>query len=97
MGQPVVVLEKKTSKPGVVCFETNRALTGMGHRSYSSSDDFRKELDPADLLAQRLFESGQVDYVHLHGNMVTVDIAKGFDGIGLKTIVEDLYSFYTEE
>ncbi len=31
MGQPVTVIEKPSSHPGVVRYETNRVLTGMGH------------------------------------------------------------------
>ncbi len=97
MGQPVVVVEKKTAKPGVVRFETNRILTGTGHRNYFSADDFRKEEDPADVLARRLFETGAVEHVHLYQNMVTVDVMKGYDTSGLKEIVEGLYSFYNED
>ncbi len=97
MGQPVVVVETNTAKPGVVRFETNRILTGTGHRNYFSADDFRKEDDPGDVLAQRLFATGSVDHVHVHQNMVTVDLVKGFDAAGLKEIVEDLYCFYSED
>ena len=38
MGQPVTVIEKPSSHPGVVRYETNRALTGMGHEVYRSLD-----------------------------------------------------------
>ena len=31
MGQSIVVTAKPSSNPGIVRFETNRALTGMGH------------------------------------------------------------------
>ena len=31
MGQPVTVIEKPSSRAGIVRFETNRVLTGMGH------------------------------------------------------------------
>ena len=34
MGQPITVVEKPSSTPGVARFETNRSLTGMGHERY---------------------------------------------------------------
>ena len=35
MGQPINVVEKPSSTPGVARFETNRSLTGMGHERYA--------------------------------------------------------------
>ena len=34
MGQPVVVTQKQSSRPGVVRYELNRTLTGTGHEVY---------------------------------------------------------------
>jgi len=31
MGQPINVVEKPSSTPGLARFEINRSLTGMGH------------------------------------------------------------------
>ena len=59
MGQPVTVIEKPSSHAGVVRYETNRVLTGMGHERYTSADQAVGER-PADVLARRLFERGGV-------------------------------------
>jgi hypothetical protein len=36
MGQQVAVVEKPSPRPGVLRFETNRSLTGMGHERFTS-------------------------------------------------------------
>ncbi len=36
MGQPITVTEKPTKRAGIVRFELNRALTGMGHEQYAA-------------------------------------------------------------
>ncbi len=96
MGQPIAVIETSSgTNPGVVRFETNRALTGMGHERYRTVEDAWGDRPP-DVLARRLFERGGVDSVHINGNVVTVDLAKGFDDAGIKKIIEDLYLFYPE-
>ena len=68
MGQPITVIEKPTSRPGVVRFELNRSLTGMGHERYRSRDDATGDR-PADELARRLFDRGGVDGVHIYSNV----------------------------
>jgi hypothetical protein len=93
MGQPVAVIEKPSSLPGVVRFETNRSLTGMGHERFRSVLDATQET-PAAELARRLFGSGRVDGVHVYANMVTVDLAKGRDATGLAEIVANLYQYW---
>ena len=95
MGEPVVVKKKPSSKPGVVRFETNRALTGMGHERYRVDDEVWGERPP-DVLARRIFARGGVDGVQVHGNMVTVDLEKGFDAEGLIGIIENMYVHYPE-
>ena len=95
MGQPVSVVEKPSSVPGVVRFECNRSLTGTGHERYGSLADVTAER-PCDVLARRLFEHGGVDRLHIHSNMVTVDLAKGSSGAGLLQVVIDLFQHYTE-
>lgn len=96
MGQIVEVAEQKTATPGVIRFVTNRPLTGMGHRSYESAADWRKVEDPADELAKRFFEHGGVERIHIHGNVVTVDLDKGHSGEGLLDIVRSLFTFYED-
>jgi uncharacterized protein YqfA (UPF0365 family) len=96
MGQLIVVTEKPSSNPGVVRFETNRLITGMGHERYRAGDEIWGNRPP-DVLARRLLAQGSVDGVHVNGNVVTVDLAKGRSAEGLKEIVEKLYLYYDEE
>ncbi len=93
MGQPVAVTEKPSSIPGVVRFETNRSLTGMGHERFSA-DAAVVGVTPAAELARRLFATGRVAGVHVFSNMITVDLAKGFDSSGLDGVVGDLYQYW---
>lgn len=95
MGQPVTVLEKPTPAPGVVRYETNRALSGMGHEMYRSPDEILWER-PVDEIARRIFAHGGVASVHVNGSVVTVQFTKGADSTGVKEIIEGLYTFYQE-
>ena len=95
MGQPITAVEKKTSRPGVMRFDLNRSLTGMGHERYLSAADAVGDR-PCDELARRLFAKGGVDGVHIYGNEVTIDLAKGADVEGFKEVIEGLYIHYTE-
>lgn len=95
MGQPVSVIEKTTAVPGVVRFETNRALSGMGHDRYRSLDDILFDR-PTDVLARRLFETGKVAAVHVNGSVITVELAPDATSDGLAAIVADLYTYYHE-
>lgn len=93
MGQMVGVVEKPSATPGVVRYELNRTLSGMGHERYSSAADAVGDTQGA-LLARMLFATGKVDSVHVYANMVTVDIAKGFDADGLADIVAEMYRYW---
>ena len=94
MGQPIIVTEKPSiAHPGMVRFETNRALTGMGHERYANRAAAVGERPP-DELARRLFDHGGVETVHINGNMITVDLEKGRSSEGLAQVVHDLYLFY---
>lgn len=95
MGQSIVVTEKPSSNRGVVRFETNRALTGMGHERYVKGQDVWGERPP-DELARRLLARDAVAGVQINGNMVTVDLTKGYDSVGLSEIIENLYRFYPD-
>ncbi|MBX3284582.1 MAG: hypothetical protein R2746_06375 [Acidimicrobiales bacterium] len=95
MGQSIVVNEKPSSNPGVVRFETNRALTGMGHEHYHEGDEIWGERPP-DELARRILARGGVAAVHVNANVVTVDLQKGHGPDGIKAIVENLYRFYPD-
>ena len=93
MGQMVGVVEKKSSTPGIVRFELNRSLSGMGHERFESSVDAIGS-KPSASLARRLFATGKVDSVHVYGNIVTVDVAKGYDSSGLADIVREMYRYW---
>jgi hypothetical protein len=95
MGQPVAVVEKPTRQPGMVRFEANRNLTGMGHERFATVEQASGPR-PAAVVARRLLETGHVDSVHVYGNVITVDLRKGYGPDGLSKIVEDLYIYYRE-
>ncbi|MFT5201709.1 MAG: hypothetical protein ACI9C1_001087 [Candidatus Aldehydirespiratoraceae bacterium] len=92
MGQPVTFLSTTSPKPGVLRFELNRTLTGMGHERYRAGDEIRGTRPP-DLLAARIFESGEVAAVHIYSSMVTVTMASNEPG-DLEAIVRELYTYY---
>lgn len=93
MGQQIAVVEKPSSNPGVVRFEANRTLTGMGHEVFRSLADAVGPR-PAAVLARTLLSSGKVTAVHMFSNMITVDLAKASDSAGLGDMVRDLYQYW---
>ncbi len=93
MGQPVTVLEKPSSRAGIVRFEINRTLTGMGHERYRAGQVVEGDRPP-DELARRLFERGGIEAVHINSNVITLDLGKGADADGVAEIIEDLYTYY---
>jgi hypothetical protein len=95
MGQSIVVNEKPSSNPGVVRFETNRALTGMGHERYVAGTEVWGQRPP-DELARRLLAQPSVAAVQINANIVTVDLVKGYGSEGLLEIIVDLYRFYPD-
>jgi len=93
VGQPVTVIERPSSRPGVVRFEINRSLTGMGHEYYDGPPPATR-IRPPDELARRLFASGRIDGMHINSNVITLDMSKGADTVGLRQIIEDLFIHY---
>lgn len=93
MGQPINVVEKPSSTPGLARFEINRSLTGMGHEHYASIDDVLGHR-PVDELARRLFDTGGVTEMHANGSMVTVHLADGWTGEKLLDVIRSLYIYY---
>lgn len=93
MGEPVTVVQSKTSDPSRVRFETNRSFTGMGHERYIEGEQILLDRPP-DALARLLFESGDVSEVHIYAQTITVTLKNGHDANGLKEIIEDLYIHY---
>jgi hypothetical protein len=95
MGQIVNVVERPSSRRGIVRFETNRALSGMGHDRFVQGqviDDDR----PVDELARRIFARGGIHAIHVNGGMITVDLEKGHTADGIADIIRGLYTFYLE-
>jgi hypothetical protein len=93
MGQMVGVVERKSKTPGIVRFELNRSLSGMGHERFTSVVDAIGS-KPSAALARQLFATGKVDSVHVYGNIVTVDVTKGYDSSGLADIVREMYRYW---
>jgi hypothetical protein len=93
MGQQVAVTEKPSPRPGVMRFETNRSLTGMGHERFTSMADAIGPR-PAAALARQLLSTGKVESVYMYGNIVTVDVSKGFDADGLGDVVRNMYQYW---
>jgi hypothetical protein len=94
MGQPVSVTRKPTSQRGVVRFELNRSVTGMGHERYTAAPDAGRNR-PADELARRLFAHGDVAAVSMYSNQLTVELVPHGSDAGLQEIIEGLYIHYT--
>ncbi len=95
MGQPVTVIEKPSSTPGVVRFEINRSITGMGIERYPSADSVI-EARPPDVAARALFEHGGVASVTINSNMITVQLDPGASTAGMKELLEELFIYYRE-
>jgi len=95
MGQSVAVSEMPTGRAGVIRFEVNRPLTGMGHERYRSLEDCTGDRPP-DVLAHRLIERGGVKAVHVYGNQVTVELEPFGSRDGLIDIVRGLFTHYVE-
>lgn len=93
MGQPITVTRKKTRRQGVIRFDANRSLTGMGHERYTSAADATGERPP-DRLARALFELGGVQGVHIFSNEITVELAPGSDADAMAPVVEQLFIHY---
>ena len=93
MGQQVAVIERPSTQPGVVRFETNRSLTGMGHERFVSVLEATGPR-PAATIARQLLTTGKVDSVHVYGNVVTVELTRGYTSAGLADVVRDLYQYW---
>ncbi len=94
MGQPVTFIATSSPREGIVRFELNRSLTGMGHVRYESGDEITAT-DPAATLAARVFASSSaVNSVHVFGSMVTVqlDSTDSLDHFG--EVIKGLYTYY---
>ena len=94
MGQPITVVEKPSSRAGIVRYEINRSLTGMGHERYAFGDDITGDT-PADELARRLLALGGIAGIHVNANVVTVQLS-GSGTSGIADVIADLHLYYVE-
>ncbi|MCQ3806638.1 MAG: hypothetical protein OXB92_05180 [Acidimicrobiaceae bacterium] len=92
MGQPVTFIRSSSPRPGVVRFELNRSLTGMGHETYRAGDEIIGERPP-DVLARRIFALGNVSTIHMYSSMVTLTLATT-EQSDLESVVSDLFTYY---
>jgi hypothetical protein len=93
MGQPVTVIEKASSTPGVVRYETNRTLTGTGHEIYRAGEPVTG-VKWCDELARRLFERPGVAGVHMNGSVITVRLEPGAAPDGLLELIGEMFIYY---
>jgi hypothetical protein len=94
MGQPITVVEKPSSRTGIVRYEINRSLTGMGHERYAAGEEVVGDA-PADELARRLLALGGIAGVHVNANVVTIELAD-HDTEGIADVIADLHLYYVE-
>jgi len=92
MGQPVTVIRTSSRRPGVVRFEVNRTLTGMGHKRYRKDEEIPGD-DPAAELARRLFSAGGVESIHIYSSMVTVYLSSN-DPVDRESLIAGLHTYY---
>jgi len=94
MGQPVTVIQKSSSKPGVQRYEINRSITGMDHERFEASEEILGERPP-DKLAKAIFELGGVDKITMNSNVITIDLGKGgVDPSQIMAIIVDMFTYY---
>src|SRR5262245_44816797 len=93
MGEIVNVVERPSTRRGIVRFETNRALSGMGHERYVA-DQLIEDNRPVDEIARRIFARGGVAAIHINGSVITVDLAKGYGPDGIADIIRGLFTYY---
>lgn len=93
MGQPITVVRKPSSKPNLARFEINRTLTGTGHERYVAGGEISGDRPP-DELARRLFAAGGVRGIHIHSNVITVELEPGAGTDGFEDVIRELYIHY---
>ena len=99
MGQPVTFLRTSSPRPGLVRFELNRTLTGMGHEWYRAGEEILGDR-PCDELARRMLATGRLSSLHMHGSVITAELAGARDSgpagqdSGLGEVIASLYTYY---
>ena len=92
VGQPVTFLRTASPRPGIVRFELNRSLTGMGHERYRAGEEITGTRT-VDELARRLIDTGKVKAVHVYASMVTAELDSS-DGSDLGEVIAGLHTYY---
>ena len=92
MGQLVTFLRTRSPRPGLVRFELNRTLTGMGHERYRAGQEILGDR-PVDELARRMLATGRLRSLHIHGSVITAELAHA-DESGLGEVITSLYTYY---
>ena len=92
MGQPVTFLRTSSPRPGIVRFELNRTMTGMGHERYRVGQEILGNR-PVDELARRMLATGRLSSVHIYGSVITAELAETDDS-GLGEVIASLYTYY---
>ncbi len=100
MGQPVTFLRSSSPRPGIVRFELNRSVTGMGHEYYNTADDILGDRGVDDL-ARRLLETNKITSLHIYGSMVTAHLTSSDTtldelNIAFNDAIGGLYTYYVE-
>lgn len=97
MGQLVTFLRTSSPRHGLVRFELNRTITGMGHERYRVGEEIIGDRS-VDELARRLLATGRLAAVHIHGSVVTAELADpaGAGEPGLSDAITGLYTYYVE-
>ena len=93
MGQPVTFLRTSSPRPGLVRFELNRTVTGMGHERYRADEEIIGGR-PCDELARRMLATGRLSSLHMHGSVITAELADDDDDSGLGDVIASLYTYY---
>ena len=95
MGQLVTFLRTSSPRPGLVRFELNRTLTGMGHERYAAGQEILGDR-PVDELARRMLATGRLRSLHIHGSMITAELAEAGESgeSGLGEVITSLYTYY---
>ena len=94
MGQPVTVIQKSSTNPGVQRYEINRSITGMDHERFEATQEILGERPP-DKLAKAIFELGGVDKITMNSNVITLDLGKGgVDPTQIMSIIVDMFTYY---
>ena len=92
MGQPVTFLRTSSPRSGLVRFELNRTITGMGHERYRAGEEILGDR-PSDELARRMLATGRLSSLHIHGSVITAELT-GADDSGLGDVIASLYTYY---